>query len=74
MGLGIVFSPLDPIKALYWAAILNGVVAVPMIVAVVLIGSSPAVMGALVLPRTLRALGWCTAALMGAGTIGMLVL
>ena len=30
LGLGIDYSPIDPIKALYWSAVLNGVIAVPM--------------------------------------------
>ena len=74
IGLAIVFSPLNPIKALIWSAIINGVVAVPVIVALVLMGSSARVMGKLVLPWPLRVLSWCTALLMGVGTIGMIVL
>ncbi len=73
-GLAIVFSPIDPIKALVWSAVLNGVVAVPVIIALVVMGSSARVMGTLTLPWPLRLLNWCTALLMGAGTIGMIVL
>ena len=41
IGLAIVFSPLNPIKALIWSAIINGVVAVPVIVALVLMALLP---------------------------------
>jgi NRAMP (natural resistance-associated macrophage protein)-like metal ion transporter len=72
IGTALAFSPLDPVKALFWSAVLNGVVAAPLIVALTVMGSLRSVMGVLVLPYWLRALGWLSAALMGAATIGML--
>jgi Mn2+/Fe2+ NRAMP family transporter len=74
LGVGIVFSPLDPMRALFWSAVVNGVVAAPMIMAMVALASSPRVMGSLVLPLWLRALGWTSGVAMAAATIGMLVL
>ena len=74
LGVGIVFSPLDPMRALFWSAVINGVVAAPMIMAMVALASSPRVMGSLVLPLWLRALGWTSGVAMAAATIGMLVL
>ncbi len=74
VGAGIVFSPIAPMRALFLAAVINGAVAGPVIVAMVALGSMPAVMGDFTLPRWLRLLGWGTAALMGAATVGMLVL
>lgn len=74
LGMGIVFSPLDPMKALFWSAVVNGVAAAPMIVAMVIMGSRRDVMGALVLPTWLRALGWAGAAVMAGATIGMIAL
>ena len=40
LGLGIDWSPLDPIKALYWSAVLNGVIAVPMMAALMFVAAS----------------------------------
>jgi Mn2+/Fe2+ NRAMP family transporter len=74
LGAGIVFSPIDPMRALVLAAVVNGAVAGPVIVAMVALGSMASVMGGFVLPRWLRVLGWSTALLMGGATLGMLVL
>jgi NRAMP (natural resistance-associated macrophage protein)-like metal ion transporter len=74
IGAAIVFSPLDPIKALFWSAVINGVVSAPMIAIMVVLGSKPEVMGTLVLPWPLKLLGWLTAILMGGCTVAMLVL
>jgi Mn2+/Fe2+ NRAMP family transporter len=71
LGTLIVFSPLDPMQALFWSAVINGVVAVPMIVAMVLLGSRANVMGALTLPAWLRIFGWGAAALMGFASAGL---
>jgi len=74
LGAGIVFSPIDPMQALVWAAVINGTVAGPLIVAMVLMGTLPSVMGAFVLPRWLRVLGWGAALLMVGATAGMVAL
>jgi Mn2+/Fe2+ NRAMP family transporter len=74
LGAGIVISPIDPMRALVWAAVVNGAVAGPVIGAMVVLGSLRSVMGAYVLPRRLRWFGWGAAALMAAATLGMLVL
>ena len=74
LGLAIVFLPIEPMQALFWSAVINGVVSAPMIVMMVVLGSRESVMGALVLPWSLRGLGLFTAVLMGGATIGMLVL
>ncbi|HUZ65369.1 MAG TPA: divalent metal cation transporter [Acetobacteraceae bacterium] len=72
-GAGIVFSPIAPMQALFWSAVINGVVAVPMIAAMVVLGSLSSVMGSLTLPRSLRVMGWLTALLMAASTVAMLM-
>ena len=62
IGIGINFVGIDPIKALFWAAVLNGVVSVPLMVVMMIMGMNPKVMGRFVLPRPLWAMGWlCTA-------------
>lgn len=61
VGILINFVDLDPIKALFWSAVLNGVVAVPLMVVIMIMAMQPKVMGRFVLPRPLWALGWlCT--------------
>jgi Mn2+/Fe2+ NRAMP family transporter len=72
-GAMIVFTPISPMQALFWSAVINGVVAVPIIAAMVVLGSLRSVMGELVLPTWLRVMGWLTALLMGACTVAMLV-
>lgn len=74
LGVAITFAPVSPMRALYWSAVINGVVAAPLIAAMVVLGSRASVMGSLVLPWRLRLMGWATALLMAAATGGMLVL
>lgn len=60
-GVGINFVGLDPIKALFWSAVINGVVAVPLMVIIMLMAMRPDIMGRFILPRPLWAVGWlCT--------------
>src|ERR1019366_7295277 len=61
IGIGLNFVGLDPIKALFWCAVINGVVAVPLMVVMMIMAMQPKVMGQFVLPWPLRAMGWlCT--------------
>jgi Mn2+/Fe2+ NRAMP family transporter len=62
IGVMINFIGLDPVKALFWAAVINGVVAVPLMVVMMIMAMAPKVMGQFILPRVLWAMGWlCTA-------------
>ena len=61
IGIGINFVGLDPIKALFWAAVINGVVSVPLMIVMMIMAMAPKVMGDFVLPKPLWAMGWlCT--------------
>ncbi len=61
IGVGINFAGLDPVKALFWAAVINGVVAVPLMAAIMVMAMAPKVMGRFTLSRGLAAMGWlCT--------------
>jgi Mn2+/Fe2+ NRAMP family transporter len=61
LGIGINFVGLDPIKALFWSAVINGVVAVPLMAIIMLMAMRQDVMGRFALPRALWAMGWlCT--------------
>ena len=72
-GLGLGFTSINPIKALFYSAVINGVVAVPLTVLILLLGSRPSVLGDYTVSRTSLVLGWITALLMGCAAIGMLI-
>ena len=72
-ALAIQYSPVDPMKALFWSAVINGVVAVPLIVVVVLLVSRKSAMGSFVASQPIIALGWVTAAAMLAAAVRMFV-
>ncbi len=71
VGVGLNFTPLDPIKALFWSAVINGVVAVPIMVILMLLASRTSVMGRFTLRPALRAFGWIATAVMAAAAVGM---
>jgi NRAMP (natural resistance-associated macrophage protein)-like metal ion transporter len=70
-GAGLNFTPLDPIKALFWSAVINGVAAVPIMTMIMLLGARSAVMGRFTLTKPLLILGWLATAVMAAAAIGM---
>ena len=72
-GLAIQYSPISPMKALFWSAVINGVVAVPLMAVVIVLVSRKSVMGAFTASRTLRVLGWIGTAVMGAAAVRMFV-
>ena len=65
------FTPLDPIKALFWSAVINGVAAVPIMIIIMLMASRKQVMGQFVLRSVLKALGWLATDVMAVAAIGM---
>ncbi|HEX3666652.1 MAG TPA: Nramp family divalent metal transporter [Rhizomicrobium sp.] len=73
IGLALAFSPIDPMKALYWSAVVNGVLAAPLMVVMMLISSNTRIMGRLVIGWKLKAIGWLATAVMGAATVGLFV-
>ncbi len=72
-GLVIQYSPISPMKALFWSAVINGVVAVPLMVVIIILVSKKSVMGAYTASRTLRILGWIATAVMGAAAVRMII-
>ncbi len=72
IGVVIDFTPIDPMKALVWAAVVNGVIAVPIMVVMMLLAAKGEVMGPFVVSGRLRVLGWLAAGLMGAAVGAML--
>ena len=73
LGLALDFLRLDAVRMLFWSAVVNGVLAPPLVVVVTLLASDETVMGNRRSPPVLRWLGWATAAVMTAATVGMLV-
>jgi len=71
LGVGINFSPLDPIKALFWSAVINGVVAVPVMAIIMAMAAQPKVMGQFILPLPLRVVGWLATSVMAAVVVAM---
>jgi len=73
LGLALDFVGFNAIKMLFYSAVLNGVLAPPLIVLVVLLTSNPKIMGIRVSSPLLRYIGWAAAGIMAAASIGMFV-
>jgi len=70
-GLSIEFSSISPMKALFWSAVINGVVAVPLLIVIILLASRPSVMGIYTSGRSIIILGWITTLVMGLAPLRM---
>ncbi|MDQ2780544.1 MAG: divalent metal cation transporter [Pseudomonadota bacterium] len=73
IGTAMDFTPLDPIKALVWSAVVNGVIAVPIMAVMMHLGSRADVLGTRTLSRRHRWLGWFATAVMAAAVVAMVV-
>ncbi len=73
-GAALNLTAIDPVKALYWSAVLNGLLAAPLMATMLLVARNPRVMGALVLPPYLVILGWLGTAVMAIVSVAFLVL
>jgi Mn2+/Fe2+ NRAMP family transporter len=73
-GVALTFAGIDPIRALVWAAVINGVAAVPIMIVMMLLATDPRVLGKFVVRRWLKVVGWLTMATMGAAVAAMLIL
>jgi Mn2+/Fe2+ NRAMP family transporter len=71
VGSSLNFFGIDPIKALFWAAVLNGLVAAPLMVVIMIMASSPKVMGKFTIPRHLRVVGWIATVVMVCVCLGV---
>jgi NRAMP (natural resistance-associated macrophage protein)-like metal ion transporter len=72
VGVALNFTPINPMKALFWSAVINGVVAVPVMAATVHMASRQSMMGPFAVRGALKLMGWLTTGLMAAAVIGML--
>ena len=73
LGIGMNFSGISEMRALFFAAVVNGVVAPVLLVAIMIAARNPAVLGEFVPGRLLLGLGWFTTATMGLAAIAMFV-
>jgi Mn2+/Fe2+ NRAMP family transporter len=73
IGVLIQYSPISPMKALFWSAVINGVVAVPLMAVIIILASKRSVMGPFVASRSLVTMGWIGTAVMGVAAAMMLL-
>ena len=71
VGTGLAFTSIDPMKALYWSAVINGMVAVPIMVGLMLLASKKSVMGRFTSGLKTRWFGWGGAVVMGFAVLMM---
>lgn len=72
-GMLLSFSSIDPIKMLFWSAVINGVVAVPLMAVIMYLATRHKVMGKFVIPTWLKLLGWLATLVMAAAAVIMFV-
>ena len=72
VGTGLDFTPIDPMKALYWSAVINGVVAVPIMAGLMMLAGKKEVMGSFTSGVKTRWFGWGGVAVMGFAVVMML--
>jgi NRAMP (natural resistance-associated macrophage protein)-like metal ion transporter len=73
-GVLLDFTPIDPIKALFWSAVINGVISVPIMAVMMIMSSKRSVMGPFVVTRRLKMLGWFATAVMFIAVTTMFIL
>jgi len=72
LGMVIQYSPISPMKALFWSAVINGVVAVPLMLVILVLASKRSVMGPYVASRSLIVMGSLATAVMAFAAVMML--
>jgi Mn2+/Fe2+ NRAMP family transporter len=73
-GVGLNFTSLDPMRALYWSAVVNGVLAAPVMVVIMLIAGNGRIMGRLTVPLPMLIGGWLATLVMLIASIGFFIL
>ena len=71
VGVGLNFTTIDPVKALYWSAVLNGVTAVPVMIVMMHLSMRSDIMARFILPLPLRVLGWVATIVMTVAVVAM---
>lgn len=70
-GVALDFTPIDPIKALFWSAVVNGVVAVPVMAIMMIIAVRDDVMGKGSIPTWMTVVGWTATGIMALAALAM---
>ena len=73
VALGIQYSPISPMKALFWSAVINGIVAVPLMVAIMILSSKSSVMGVHIASLGMRVLGWVATGFMAMAAVYLFI-
>lgn len=73
-GIALNFTSLDPVKALYWSAVVNGILAAPVMAVMMMIAMNKRIMGRLTLPRSMLVVGWIATLVMALATVGFFVI
>jgi Mn2+/Fe2+ NRAMP family transporter len=71
VGIALGFTTIDPIKALYWSAVINGVISVPIMVVMMLMAARKDIMGQFVITAKLKVLGWLATLMMALAVLAM---
>ncbi|MYN18252.1 divalent metal cation transporter [Rugamonas sp. FT107W] len=71
VGIALGFTPIDPIKALYWSAVVNGVISLPIMAVMMLMAGRSSIMGRFVIGPRLRVLGWGATGAMALAVLAM---
>jgi Mn2+/Fe2+ NRAMP family transporter len=73
VGTALNFFGVDPIRALFLTAVINGLIAVPILVVLMRMASDVRVMGRFVIPRRLALAGWLTTAAMTVAAVALVI-
>jgi NRAMP (natural resistance-associated macrophage protein)-like metal ion transporter len=71
IGIALTFAHINPMKALFWSAVINGIVAVPVMVIMMILTHNPKIMGKFILPPYLRWVGWLATVVMLFASLGL---
>jgi Mn2+/Fe2+ NRAMP family transporter len=74
IALASIWLPIDPIKMLFWSAVINGVVSVPILGAMMVVARSRHQMGIYVANPWQRILGWAATGVMAVAVVAMFAL
>ena len=69
-GVALNFTAIDPVKVLYWSAVVNGVLAAPLMAVMMVIAINRRIMGQLILPRPMLVVVWLATVVMALTSIG----
>src|SRR5207245_3795931 len=73
IGVALNFTEIDPVKALIWSAVINGVISVPIMAVMMLMAVRPEIMGRFTVRRRLKNLGWLATGVMALAVVAMVL-